>query len=103
MLSLWREGEDDFFEARIAAKWIPLREKLQFAVSDAAWNLRSDRQLFERQILLAGPGVDHSQTDDIGRTVDRIFCNRQQFAGATAFANRVFFSAESGVDEAEPA
>ena len=43
---LWREGGDDFLEARVAAQGIPLRIKTELAVGWPARNFANYVQLF---------------------------------------------------------
>src|ERR1700693_2125066 len=89
------------FTPRVAPKRIPLRVELEFAVSDASWNFRRGGELFERRILLAGPGVNRREIDDVGRAVHCILGDGQQFARAAPFADRVLLASEAGIDESE--
>src|SRR5882724_8965961 len=40
--SFWREGGDDFLEARVAAQWVPKRQQLQLAIAGRGRILQSD-------------------------------------------------------------
>src|SRR5438477_10318104 len=102
-LGLRRECGYKFFEARVAAKRIPLRVELEFAVSDTSWNFRGNGELFERQIFHVGPGVNHREVGNVGRAIHRVLADWQQFAGAAAFADSVFFAAKAGIDQSKPA
>src|ERR1700693_121338 len=101
LLLFRRKRRHNFFEARVAAKRIPLRVELEFAVSDASWNFRRDGELFERQVLLASPGIDRGEIDDVGRAVHCVLGDWQQFTRAAPFADRIFLASKAGIDESE--
>ena len=49
------EGDDDFLEARIAAKRVPEGEQFELAVTERDGVLQSYRELFAGQIFLPDP------------------------------------------------
>jgi hypothetical protein len=55
---LWREGGDDFFEARLASQRIPERRQFQFTIADDTRWTDDNGELFACEILFANPGCD---------------------------------------------
>src|SRR3954454_8634335 len=80
--SLRREGSDDFFEARIAAKRVPVGTRLQFAIGNAGWKLDGFLQLFQRRVLIAAPSVNRRQIAYPDRPDPGVLRKRKDFASA---------------------
>src|SRR6266481_9038678 len=98
---LWREGGDDFFEARIAAERIPPRHQFQFAIADVAGRLDDDGELFAGEIFFSNPRCNHCEVSGEVLADERIFLHRKKLKCAATFAQRFLFSAEAGVDHAQ--
>src|SRR5205809_3708323 len=100
---LWREGGDDFFEARIAAQRIPHRIQTQFAITWTARNFADSFKLLERQISLAHPGTKQGKGPCCAyliwtRPEHCFLCGGHQFQGAPAFAQRLLLSSQNCID-----
>src|SRR5262249_42193473 len=100
---LWREGCDDFFEARIAAERIERRIQTQYAVGWTAWDFRNYFELLDGQIAFASPRVDQCEVEGNLRTVRRVFFDGHEFDCLAAFAKSIFFSPQSGIDQPQVA
>src|SRR6266481_7737692 len=100
---LWREGGDDFFEARIAAERIPPRHQFQFAIADVAGRLDDDGELFAGEIFLSNPRCNHCKVSDEVPADECFFLRRKKLKCATAFAQRFLFPAEASVDHTQHA
>src|SRR5438309_2351328 len=72
------EGGDNFFEARIAAEWVPPGKQLQTTVAECAGKLRGLCQLLQGKIFFTNPGRNDSGELDEVRTIERVFRHRQQ-------------------------
>src|SRR4029077_10116462 len=95
------ERGDDFFEARIAAQWVPERVQFQLAVGYPTRNLCRDRQLLQSKILFADPCANDGKALDHVRTADRVSRDGEKLNGPSSFAQRLFLTPKSGVDQAE--
>src|SRR6266550_7043283 len=97
----WSKGINDFFEARVAAQWVPIGLQLQLTITHGARGLDSDSELLAREIFVAGPRGDHSQIFDHERTINCIFFYGQKLNRAATFAHCFLFASKSGVDQAK--
>src|SRR5215471_17838056 len=93
-----RERSDNFLEAWIAAQRIPIRMELEKAIAKGGWNALHGGDLFNCEVILAGPRVDLCQINGEGHAGNGILGNRQQFARAASLAECFFFPPETGVD-----
>src|SRR6266436_2560038 len=100
---LWREGGDDFLEARLAAQRIPPRHQFQFAIADVAGRLDDDGELFAGEIFLSKPRCNHCKVSDEVPADECFFLRRKKLKCATAFAQRFLFPAEASVDHTQHA
>src|SRR5438128_157567 len=98
-----RERGDDFFEAWIAAQWIPERQQFQFAIAEPAWAADDNGKLFAGEIFFTNPGGDYRQILDHGRTIHCIFFHGKKLNRALAFAKGIVLSPESGIDQTKDA
>ena len=74
-LQLRRERGGDLLEPRIAPKRVPFRMKLKPSVFDRAWHISRKTQLFQSQLVLSQPRIDHSKIFDQHRTYQRVLGN----------------------------
>src|SRR5436309_3157721 len=58
-------------------------------------------ELLNGQVAFAGPRVDRCQVGDNLRAYERVFCDGRKFDSFAAFADCLFFSAQSSVDESQ--
>src|SRR5262245_5461523 len=61
LLSLWRQGDNDFLKARVAAKGIPKGTQFQFTIGDGAWRVDDAGKLFASEVFITSPASDHCQ------------------------------------------
>src|SRR5262249_38210735 len=93
-----REGDDDFFEARVAAQRVPPWHQFQVAITDAARKPGGAGKLLAGKIVLADPGSDSSEADDHSRAAACIFFHGKKLNTAPAFAQSCLLSPKTGVD-----
>src|SRR5262247_1897955 len=79
---LRRERTDNFLEARIATKRVPIRVELEKAVAKGVRDTLYSRDLLNGAIFLASPSADLRQINSQRRAVDTVFGDGQQFARA---------------------
>src|SRR5262249_55928821 len=95
------QGTNDFFEAWIAAERVPLRVQTQLAVGWTARDFRDYRELLDRQIAFARPGINPCQVGYKRRTIQSVFYDGQQLDRPPPFAQCVFFPPKCGVNDAQ--
>src|SRR6266566_3777360 len=96
---LWRKGSNYLFEARISAQRIPLGALFKFAVTDTVWERGGGRELLQRCVLLAAPGVNRGEIRDPDRADPGILGEGKNFTRAFPFPNCFFAPAQHGIGE----
>ena len=98
---LWREGGDDFFEPRIAAKGIPERHQFQFAVAKvhtASGATDGSGKLFAGEIFFTNLSSNHRQILDHDHAIDWVLFDGKKLDRAASFAQGVLLLPESRID-----
>src|SRR5205823_6253693 len=97
----WSKRIHDFFEARIAAQWIPVRQQFQLAITESVWQPHGCFELLELQIFFANPRCDDRQVLDDSDAVDGILVHWKQLYSAPSFLKSLLFSPQRGIDQAK--
>jgi hypothetical protein len=89
---------NDFLKTRIASQRVPPQEQLQLTIAGRGWETDAPVQLFDGEIFIANPGGDHCQMLYQEDSYEWIFFYRKKLNCTLAFAQRVLFVSEAGVD-----
>src|SRR6266516_5089826 len=100
---LRRERSDDFFEARIAAQRVPIWIEAKVTVMCTRRDFGESLELLNGQVALAGPRTDHSIRIKYVRAVECILRQGEKVHRPATLAQRLFFSPECSVDQAQDA
>src|SRR5437016_3623882 len=88
----WSKRIHDFFEARIAAQWIPVRQQFQLAITESVWQPHGCFELLERQIFFANPRCDDRQVLDDSDAVDGILVQWKQLYSTPSFLHSLLLA-----------
>src|SRR5204863_7689643 len=99
-----REGRHDRVKPRVAPQRRPERIETQIAVSNMApWQLRCLSQSFNCSILIARRRINDREVLNQPRAANGVFADRDQLDRSMAFADGIFFIAQSSVNDTDRA